>query len=398
MKHCGGGLSTSDHINTSMGEQLHLQTRRPLATVMLVLGAAIIVTASERLPFELAATATHLRWFLGAFTICAVGAAITIRRGVHHPSYIAFNLAENAVLTIGVGLMIVASGSPHTLLWLIYFSTVLHGAHAALYRKSNYVLFTLAPLVTAIGFAVRGEVPAAVLSFLLGATALYLYRLFLAATDHRNQLAREHEQLQRRLAELAVVEERERIARDLHDGLGANLTAAIWQTRRVPEVPGTAAIEHRLMACLDELGALVWATRRDDRSFDALWSHLQARCNDLFGEQIAIEYILPTPIDVQLSGDAATAVLFIVFEALRNAARHADARSVQVTAHLASSALTLEIRDDGSGIAPDAAGGHGLRNMEERAKNAGGALVIRSRPGETAIEARIPVSRRLKPS
>lgn len=362
---------------------------------MLLLGTVVIALASESEALDVAVTGTPLRVFLCLYAVCLVGATLTIPRGVYDPLYLAFNWTETVLLTVGVGMLIVMVGTAHSLLWLLYFSTVLHAARAALYRRFNYVVFTLAPIAIAAGFAWRRDAYSAVVALALGATALYLHRLFLAATDRQHALEAAHEQLRKRVADLAIVEERERIARDLHDGFGASLTAAVWQARRGAETPTNAAIEARLMGCLDELGALVWATRRDHRDLATFWSHLRARCDDLFGAEVRIEYVLPADGPNTLDDRTAVAALFIVFEALRNSIRHAGARTVHVSGTANADAITLDIRDDGAGFdLTTAVRGHGLQHMEERASGVGGKLAIESRAGQTLVRARFPAAAR----
>lgn len=363
-----------------------------MTTVVMAAGVLIIAIASEYVAPSSFAGALCV--FAAVYLVCVVGATVTITRGVYDRWYLAFNWTETAVHTIGIGLLIVAGGTPHSLLWLIYFSACLHGARAALYRRFNFGVFTLAPLIIATGFVWRGDVKAAIVSLALGASALYLHRLFLTASDREDALELDREQLRRRLAALAITEERERIARDLHDGFGASLTAAIWQARRNAEVAPVAAIEHRLMACLDELGTLVWTTRRDDRGLTALWSHVRTRCDELFGAEVHIEYALPdSDGEAPLDDRTAIAVMFIVFEALRNCVRHASARDVRVSATAVANTMTVEIRDDGVGFDPATiARGHGLRHMDERARSVGGTLEIQSKPGETIVALRLPLS------
>jgi len=385
-------LSTNrDRPTRSLGEQLHLQTRRPLTTAVMAAGVLVIAIASEYVaPREFVGA---LSVFAVVYLVCVIGATVLITRGVYDLRYLAFNWTETLVHTIGVGLLIVASGTPHSLLWLIYFSACLHGARAALYRRFNFAVFTLAPLVIAGGFLCRGDLDAAIVSLTLGASALYLHRLFLTASDREDALEQDREHLRRRLAALAITEERERIARDLHDGFGASLTAAIWQARRDADVAQVAAIEDRLMACLDELGTLVWTTRRDDRGRTALWSHLRTRCDELFGAEVSIEYALPANDDeAPLDDRTAVAIMFIVFEALRNSVRHASARAVRVSARIAARAMTVEIQDDGVGFDPaTVVRGHGLRHMDERARSVGGELELRSTPGATIVAVRLPL-------
>jgi signal transduction histidine kinase len=382
---------------TGLGEQLHLQTRRPLTTLMMSAGVLVIAMASEVVaprPFVAA-----LVVYAAVYLVCVVGATVTITRGVYNPWYLAFNWTETAVHTIGVGLLMIAGGTPHSLLWLIYFSACLHGARAALYRRFNFTLFTLAPLIIASGFLWRSDIEAVLVSLALGASALYLHRLFLTASDREDALEMDREHLRRRIAALAITEERERIARDLHDGFGASLTAAVWQARRNSNVAEVAAIEDRLMACLDELGTLVWTTRRDDRARTALWQYMRTRCDDLFGAEVRIEYALPDRDDeTPLDDRTAIAIMFIVFEALRNCVRHASAHDVRVIASTQASSMTVEIQNDGVGFDPATSErGYGLRNMEDRARSVGGTLEIQSTPGQTAITLRLPLPARATP-
>lgn len=376
----------------TLGEQLHLQTRRPLTTLTIAAGVVFVAFANAQMSTRVSFSHLPLQLFLAVYGGCLVGAMVAVRRGVHHPIYLLFNCTETAVLTLGIGLLIASGGSAHSLLWLLYFSTVLHGARAALYRRFNLVIFALTPIVVATIFTWQRNAPSAIFSLGLGAAALYLHQLFLATVDREAALGRERDQLRQIVAGLAVVEERERIARDLHDGFGASLNAALWQARRTVETPAIAAMEHRLMGCLDELGALVWATRREDRDLASFFSHLRARCDDLFGGEVQISYAFPDDSGGPLLDDRrAVAAMYIVLEAVRNSVRHARPAQLVVTGRVDGVTLSIEVRDDGAGFDPAIAErGHGLRHMHERARSVGGELVIQSRPGETSITARLP--------
>lgn len=388
-------MSTSippDSSPANLGEQLHLQTRRPRTTATLLAGVVIFALTNAHLTKLGSSDALPMWTFLGLYTVALVGAMLTIKRGVRHPLYLAFNWTETVVLTLGVGLLIALEGTAHSLLWLLYFSTVLHGARAALYRRFNQVMFSISPIVIASLFLVQGESSAALISLGVGAAALYLHRLFLAAADREIAVGLERDRLREVVAALAIVEERERIARDLHDGFGASLNAALWQARRSAETAASLAVEHRLMACLDELGALVWATRRDDRDLATFWSHLRARCDDLFSAEVAISYAFPEHEARTILDDrVAVAAMFIALEAVRNSVRHARATNVSISGTGDPKALSIEVCDDGVGFDPEVTSrGHGLQHMEERARSLGGELVIRSRAGETSIAARLP--------
>lgn len=363
---------------------------------MLLAGVTFVVVANAHPGNLVSYEALPLWTFLGLYCVILVGAALTIQHGVRHPLYLAFNWTETVLLTLGVGLLITLEGNAHSLLWLIYFSTVLHGARAGLYRRFNQVMFSISPVVIAFLFLVQRERSAALLSLGLGAAALYLHHLFLAAADREIALGLERDRLRQIVAALALVEERERIARDLHDGFGATLNAALWQARRSAETPASVAVEHRLMACLDELGALVWTARREDRDLATFWSHLRARCDDLFSAEVAISYAFPEHESQTILDDRlAVAAMFITLEAVRNSVRHARATHVSISGTADPESLSIEVRDDGVGFDPvSGARGHGLQHMEERARSVGGEMVVQSRAGETSITTRLPASPR----
>ncbi len=218
--------------------------------------------------------------------------------------------------------------------------------------------------------------------------------------------ARLHEQVQR----LVVNEERERISRDLHDGIIQRIYGVSLSLEDVAEIMADepAEAEARVDRAIDTLHDTI----RDIRSFivglrpgqlagDDLAAGIQAladelRSNSLLTVDLSVAPGLPDP------GDAASdELLQIVREALSNAARHARASHVTITVGRQLEDLVLTIADDGVGFdvdAPAAAGnegGHGLGNMHRRAATVGGDLAIDTSPGRGArIVVRIPIATR----
>jgi signal transduction histidine kinase len=76
---------------------------------------------------------------------------------------------------------------------------------------------------------------------------------------------------------------------------------------------------------------------------------------------------------------------------VNNAVRHGHARRCRVRLSAADAGLVVEVRDDGSGIDPDAPPGIGLQSMHERAAELGGRLEVRSSPGGTTVRAELPL-------
>lgn len=222
--------------------------------------------------------------------------------------------------------------------------------------------------------------------------------------DKLRENARQLEILSRRL--LAAQEtERRHIARELHDEIGQLLTVVKLDLQTVLRQCNIATltpalkesmemIDHTVArvrdlsldlrpSMLDDLGlvpALRWLTQRQAQRLS-----------------IAIDLELPSAMR-RLPGEIETACFRIVQEAITNASRHADAKTIQVLMTLQDDTIKVVVRDDGCGF--DAAvatnvghtgGGFGLLGMKERAELAGGHLTVISQPETgTCIEAHFP--------
>ena len=185
----------------------------------------------------------------------------------------------------------------------------------------------------------------------------------------------------------AVLEDRRRMARDLHDGLTQELTYIWSQTRLLQSRPADRRLAEQIGGAagraLDEARyAIAALTRPADEPFATMLEQLV--------EEMASRYDADGVADVEpsieVTPERREAILRITGEAFRNAVRHGGAN--RVTVGLASSPLELVVRDDGRGFDPaDAAGGggFGLTSMRERAEGAGGELVVESAPGKGAV-------------
>jgi two-component system, NarL family, sensor kinase len=201
-------------------------------------------------------------------------------------------------------------------------------------------------------------------------------------------------------------EERRRIRRDLHDGLGPTLASVCLGLGAAVERIGDDAplgalltqLEDELHAAvdgirqlvydlrppaLDELG-LVGAVRQHVATLNSIWSEstptpeLHVECEDVTGE-------LPAAVEV--------AAYRIALEAITNVTRHAGAAHCWVRFTGSSDTLHLEIDDDGRGIDVDRRVGVGFRSMYERAAELGGELVVRPRsPKGTSVLASLPLA------
>lgn len=196
----------------------------------------------------------------------------------------------------------------------------------------------------------------------------------------------------RRTIELSVLEERRRLARDLHDGLAQELAFMARELRGVPETvhPSVRWIRSSVDRALYE----------SRRAIDALTISPDRPLGDLIlaaVEEIAAREGVQLRVDVDdrvsaVSAGVEEAVLGIAHEAVTNAVRHGRPATVEIRLREAAGALVLEIDDDGCGFdLGTAVEGFGLTCMRERAGFSGGSLVVRATTGHgVRVEAAWP--------
>lgn len=190
----------------------------------------------------------------------------------------------------------------------------------------------------------------------------------------------------------AHLEERHRIAADLHDSVSQRLfsaqlllrTASVQMEEHTPDAHATVARVGQLLAeSQQEMRDLVRALRRID-SQTSLVADLQERVSTLsLQRRPSVRLVLPeSPAPEPVPLVRAT-LLAIVDEALHNALKHADADSITIRLHHSGNrGLVLAVEDDGKGCPPAAMGtGLGTRTMLERAEAIHGAVTIHGEPG-----------------
>jgi signal transduction histidine kinase len=202
-------------------------------------------------------------------------------------------------------------------------------------------------------------------------------------------------------AERAALEERARLAREIHDGLAQHLWFAKLKLERVmgsiPEeerpIAGEAA-QALDAAIVEARQALV--TMRTSLAQDMSLSDMLNRTMDEFGRGsgIRVEFAASPGLPSALPARTQVELLRIVQEALTNVRKHADATVLRGRAEADGRHLVVGISDNGRGFAVDAAlaEGLGLRGMEERARIIGGDLRVTSElSGGTTVEVRVPL-------
>jgi signal transduction histidine kinase len=204
-----------------------------------------------------------------------------------------------------------------------------------------------------------------------------------------------------RAREAAILTERNRIARDIHDTLAQGFTGVVVNleaaSRTLKKHNVEVALEHiehargLAQSCLDEARLSVRALRPDVLQHATLMQAVQAQVARMQASGVPAQLSIrgtAVPLPREIEGE----LLRIAQESITNVLKHARARRVEVTLAYAPDGLTMTIADDGVGFDPDGHhDGFGLLGMHERAQRIGAELSVSSRPGVgSRVTAQVP--------
>lgn len=195
---------------------------------------------------------------------------------------------------------------------------------------------------------------------------------------------------------LALAMERQRIARDIHDDIGARLTqiallGEIAETYRIPATAAPKAGANLADLARDLAGSLdaaIWAIQPDNDNPEAVAGYLGDYAQQILSKAgIDLDLGFPEKISVGTLSSAIRHNLFLaVKEGLNNIIKHSNATRVRMTIELSSSSFELVIADNGHGFDIEAPAprdrGNGLENMRQRVEACGGRFEITSAPGQ----------------
>jgi len=191
-------------------------------------------------------------------------------------------------------------------------------------------------------------------------------------------------------------EERARIARDLHDGVGQAITGLQMELELARSKPDESQkyLARSVETCTETLGELrrvVQEIRPPELDADDVTQALRAYA-ELFERRTGLPTYFHADSAQECSQDVALCLLRVLQEALTNVKRHAEANEVGIKLAFAPDEVMMEVGDDGVGFTPGAVtGGSGLRGMQERCEFLGGALTVETAPSSgTRLVARLP--------
>jgi signal transduction histidine kinase len=208
-----------------------------------------------------------------------------------------------------------------------------------------------------------------------------------------------------RVARLIEMERvRRRIATDLHDEIGSNLSliAMIGEVanRHVPPDDSQMAGWLSLMAStsretVDSMSDIVWAVNPQKDSLSDLTQRMRRVADDNFtARNITFQFSAPgRETDIKLGAETRREIFKIFKESVNNIVRHAECSQAAIEFQVEAGWLVLKLSDNGKGFDPDRASeGNGLMSMHRRAKNLGGELDVISQPGSgTTVILRAPL-------
>lgn len=336
-----------------------------LAFVLLCLAFALVYAAAVRLK-------DFARWAHGYFVV-------------------------QTILFMGLIALRSPSGAFTFLLFLlaIHATTIFPGRIAAgwvglFYLLAGFTDFLMNDLENAIGSIIFN-----IAVFLLASMIGHTTRQAELAQRANQQLIKELQAAQLQLHDLAVAEERYRLAREIHDGLGHYLTATTMQVQgarallengeAAGQAPAVVSALSKAETLLQEALADVRrsvsalrATPAENRPLPAAIGDLVAECRAIAGLEAAFELLgTPRPLYPQLE----LTLYRVAQEGLTNVRKYARASQVKVTLGYDPGKVTLNICDDGQGSS-DPGGGFGLLGLRERVQLAGGTVDILTAPGQ----------------
>lgn len=288
---------------------------------------------------------------------------------------------------------------PHFDIYLILFFVLsVTAASSFEEREWRWWIVSFAVITILVFWVQEGSIQGLLPAFIYIA-GFYFFAIFARslteAREAEAEIKRLYEQLQaysQQAEELAVMDERTRMAREMHDTVGHRLAVSAVQLevaqklidrdpQRAKEV--TSVVREQVLAALDELRRTVAALRSPVEEGLALSTSLQ-RLVVSFQQATGVEVTLTLSDDLpdDIPPPQRKAIYRAAQETLTNVHKHARASHVWMQLSRAGDRLTLVVEDDGQGVSPDAAAqaaGFGLLGLQERAQRLGGDFRLEPR-------------------
>jgi signal transduction histidine kinase len=210
------------------------------------------------------------------------------------------------------------------------------------------------------------------------------------------ELGRNYAQLARLESERVVEAERARLTRDVHDGVGGQLVAALSMLER-GDFRGED-VAHVLRDAIDDLRLVIDSVDPSETDLGTLLGNVRDRLEPRLARH-GVRFLWrveDVPAIPGFGPHQALSALRVVQEAVANVLKHASAATIEVRTGVSAKAgrgegAFVEVRDDGTGFVGSARPGRGLVNMERRAADLGGLFEVESSPAGTRVRLWLPL-------
>jgi signal transduction histidine kinase len=209
--------------------------------------------------------------------------------------------------------------------------------------------------------------------------------------QQNGKLEASYEAQKQMLQREVMLVERQRIVRDMHDGIGGQLLGLMMQVRSGGASP--VEVEQGLAASIADLRLIVDSMDSAEEGLAETLRAFEHRVrNQVEAAGIALDFVANVGETIDLGPRPTLQVLRILQEAVTNAMRHSGARRIAVESTTAAGApIRITISDDGTGLPEGFRRGRGLTSMETRARNLGGTLMITTGTGGTRLVLEVPL-------
>lgn len=245
------------------------------------------------------------------------------------------------------------------------------------------------------------------LGFLFAGYSLFTLEMLVRETKAREELEATRRELEQTSRQAGVLEERQRLAREIHDTLAQSFASIVVQLEAADAAAQAEASQGRYLDQaravardgLSEARRMVWALRPEILEGTSLPDALR-RFLQRWQEENNVQVLLTITGDPQpLYPDIEVTLLRVTQEAFSNIRKHSKARQASLTLSYMEDMILMDIQDDGVGLQPALAGSFGLRSMRERVQAFGGQITLESEPGQgTTLAISLPIYPNLSPT
>lgn len=226
----------------------------------------------------------------------------------------------------------------------------------------------------------------------LSAVRTHNVQLRAAVAARESELAESYARASERERQETLSDERQRIMRDMHDGVAGRLAVMLQQLRR--DDSNNEALTEELQRSLMDLRITIDSLDDHlgihlDSALDAFREHMQPSASE---HGVAISWEIDVADAPDIGPEKTLHIYRCLQEAINNVLRHADATEIDVTVRSNEGAIDASIVDNGKGFDPQAGNGRGLGNMQQRVESIGGSFNIESGADGTTLQFQIPLS------